>query len=358
MSLLKQNRILNDIVLAEYFNHFNNLNLKNNILPSNSINHSNTIIKRVTLKIDVSHTYHSHIIGRYGWNIQTIMMITQCHIHFPDSNLNHSLLKSNQVSISGQLNNVEKARKIIRSLLPVTLIFDVNLLQGEWLENFNFTNLCQYYEVNLTIRNKLKKLVKSVVIRTIEKNIRSLYIVWELIQELLLQYTKTCEINSRSWSNSLIYPPEKLWSGDIIQSNQQSTGIQSILNKKKKCGDKESYNKEDLGDEPDKEQVIMKSTFSSIASSHSSSSSIFHYDQFIKMNILNRNNSSNLYLIGNESNAKHSLSLEHKTIWKECKNFEESVNVHTGENCATMDNAYLLTNSKIHSKRLGYYNSM
>ncbi|TNN09263.1 Protein bicaudal C [Schistosoma japonicum] len=489
--------MLSDKVLSDYFNQFD-LDIKNNTFPSNYTNHSNTIIKRVTLKIDVSHTYHSHIIGRYGWN----------------SNLNNSLLKSNQVSISGQLENVEKARKIIRdilpitftfeipylnneilqqnqnslfiqqiqniynveiifrnhytlvhyckttisvkgltinakmtktvvhilmkryytqnidtisvnmymnmdtkhssmlnnqihpenlmklvnkttganiiyslpsaysvinsivtsnqmnkldyvsnslktneysnyylsnefiktklnfihiygnvdsvylarqlitSLLPVALIFDVNLLQGEWLENFDFTNLCQYYEVNLTIRNKLKDVVKSVVIRTIEKNIRSLYIVWELIQQLLLQYTKTYETNNPSWSNSLIYPLENLWSGDMIQSNRQSTEIQSILNRKKKHDHKENYNKENLNDKLSKEQVIMKSTFSSIASSHSSSSSsssIVHNDQFIKMNILNRNNNSNLYLIDNESNAKYSLSSEHKPYGRNVK---------------------------------------
>ncbi|KAH8869085.1 Protein bicaudal C like-B [Schistosoma japonicum] len=542
MSLLKQNRMLSDKVLSEYFNQFD-LDLKNNTFPSNYTNHSNTIIKRVTLKIDVSHTYHSHIIGRYGWSIQTIMMKTQCHIHFPDSNLNNSLLKSNQVSISGQLENVEKARKIIRdilpitftfeipylnnenlqqnqnslfiqqiqniynveiifrnhytlvhyckttisvkgltinakmtktvvhilmkryytqnidtisvnmymnmdtkhssmlnnqihpenlmklvnkttganiiyslpsaysvinsivtslpsssssstsssslltllsnqwnkldyvsnslktneysnyylsnefiktklnfihiygnvdsvylarqlitSLLPVALIFDVNLLQGEWLENFDFTNLCQYYEVNLTIRNKLKDVVKVELEVTIHKS------------------SKTYETNNPSWSNSLIYPLENLWSGDMIQLNRQSTKIQSILNKKKKHDHKENYNKENLNDKLSKEQVIMKSTFSSIASSHSSSSSsssIVHNDQFIKMNILNRNNNSNLYLIDNESNAKYSLSSEHKTIWKECKNFEETLNVYTDEKYVGLENIYSFQRKKI-----------
>ncbi|CAH8678600.1 unnamed protein product [Schistosoma rodhaini] len=443
MNLLNSNIISNDINLSKYFNRTNTI-LGSGTLSSNYNNHLNKTIKRVTLKIDVSHTNHSHIIGRYGWNIKTIMMSTQCRIHFPDSNRNSSIIKSNQVSITGQLENVEKARRIIRdflpitftfeipylnnenllinqnslviqqiqnvygveitfrnhytltpyrkttvsvkgltsnakksktvvhmlikkyyaqnmdfipvnmyinmdtkhsfmlcnqissknliklihettganvnfvssihsitnsscssssssllfnkqlnsidyfsnylnknenlnfyklnlnnhllnqsmnkklnlihiygnvdnvflarqlitNLLPVVLIFDVDIIQGEWLENFNFTNLCQYYEVNLTIRNKPKDLVKSVVIKTTEKNIRSLYVMWELIQDLLLQFTnnKICEINNSSCLNSSAFriQTQRSWSDDILKPNEESTKILSSKNKKHK----------------------------------------------------------------------------------------------------------------------------
>lgn len=53
---------------------------------------------RVTLKMDVSHTEHSHVIGKGGNNIKKVMEDTGCHIHFPDSNRNNQAEKSNQVS--------------------------------------------------------------------------------------------------------------------------------------------------------------------------------------------------------------------------------------------------------------------
>ena len=52
---------------------------------------------RITLKMDVSHTEHSHVIGKGGNNIKQVMRDTGCHIHFPDSNRNNQMEKSNQV---------------------------------------------------------------------------------------------------------------------------------------------------------------------------------------------------------------------------------------------------------------------
>ena len=53
---------------------------------------------RVTLKMDVSHTEHSHVIGKGGNNIKRVMSETGCHIHFPDSNRGNNVQeKSNQV---------------------------------------------------------------------------------------------------------------------------------------------------------------------------------------------------------------------------------------------------------------------
>ncbi|KAK2551783.1 Protein bicaudal C-like protein 1-B [Acropora cervicornis] len=82
---------------------------------------------RVTLKMDVSHTDHSHIIGKGGGNIKRVMQDTGCHIHFPDSNRGASNEKSNQVSIAGQPLGVESARQQIRDLLPLVLTFEIPL---------------------------------------------------------------------------------------------------------------------------------------------------------------------------------------------------------------------------------------
>ncbi|XP_066549052.1 protein bicaudal C homolog 1 isoform X2 [Amia ocellicauda] len=80
---------------------------------------------RVTLKMDVSHTEHSHVIGKGGNNIKKVMEDTGCHIHFPDSNRNNQAEKSNQVSIAGQPAGVEAARSRIRELLPLVLMFEL-----------------------------------------------------------------------------------------------------------------------------------------------------------------------------------------------------------------------------------------
>ncbi|CAI2735034.1 unnamed protein product [Schistosoma spindalis] len=537
MSLLNPNKISSDKALSKYFNQ-PNVTLGNGTFFSNYSDDLNKIIKHVTLKIDVSHTNHSHIIGRYGWNIKTIMMITQCRIHFPDSNRNSSIIKSNQVSISGQLENVEKARRIIRDILPITftfeipylnnenllinqnslvihqiqnvygveitfrnhykltpyskttvsvkgltinakktksvvhmlikryftqnmdfipvnmyismdtkyssmlnnqissdnlikliyettsaninfitsntsinnsylsstslsktnlshnqlnsmddfsnfsnikhnlilsklnlnshllnqyinrksnyihisgnvdnvflarqlitnllpvvLIFDVDILQGEWLENLNLTNLCKYYEVNLTIRNKPKYLVKSVVIKTREKNIRSLYIMWELIQELLLQFTKNtiCRINNPSWLSSQTYniQTQKLWLGDIPKQNEESTKILFSTDKGNILGDKED-------NKLDKEETVLKykTSFSTSASSSPSPSfSLFHHDPSVKVNLLNKNN--DLRLMGYESNAALLHSFGHNGVWNKYGDFEENIDFHADKN--------------------------
>lgn len=69
---------------------------------------------RVTMKLDVSYTDHSHIIGKGGLTIKRVMEETGCHIHFPDSNRSNHQDKSNQVSIAGEMESVERARARVR----------------------------------------------------------------------------------------------------------------------------------------------------------------------------------------------------------------------------------------------------
>lgn len=66
------------------------------------------------MKMDVSYTDHSHIIGKGGQSIKRVMEETQCHVHFPDSNRTNPTEKSNQVSISGDIEGVENARSRVR----------------------------------------------------------------------------------------------------------------------------------------------------------------------------------------------------------------------------------------------------
>lgn len=80
---------------------------------------------RVIMKIDVSYTDHSYIIGRGGNNIKRIMEETSTHIHFPDSNRSNPSEKSNQVSLCGTLEGVEKARALVRLSTPLLISFEL-----------------------------------------------------------------------------------------------------------------------------------------------------------------------------------------------------------------------------------------
>ncbi|KAL0133462.1 hypothetical protein PUN28_000894 [Cardiocondyla obscurior] len=83
---------------------------------------------RVTMKLDVSYTDHSHIIGKGGLTIKRVMEETGCHIHFPDSNRSNQQDKSNQVSIAGEMESVERARARVRNLAPLIFSFELPIM--------------------------------------------------------------------------------------------------------------------------------------------------------------------------------------------------------------------------------------
>ncbi|ALC39912.1 BicC [Drosophila busckii] len=83
---------------------------------------------RVIMKMDVSYTDHSYIIGRGGNNIKRIMDDTHTHIHFPDSNRSNPTEKSNQVSLCGTLEGVEHARALVRLSTPLLISFEMPVM--------------------------------------------------------------------------------------------------------------------------------------------------------------------------------------------------------------------------------------
>jgi len=114
---------------------------------------------RVTLKMDVAHTEHSHIIGKGGSNVRKVMEETGCHIHFPDSNRNsnNNSEKSNQVSIAGQPAGVENARGKIRALLPVVISFDITpSTQIPDPNQPNIQRIVQMYGVGVIFKQRAK----------------------------------------------------------------------------------------------------------------------------------------------------------------------------------------------------------
>ncbi|KAJ8388230.1 hypothetical protein AAFF_G00136010 [Aldrovandia affinis] len=107
---------------------------------------------RVTLKMDVSHTEHSHVIGKGGNNIKRVMEDTGCHIHFPDSNRNNQAEKSNQVSIAGQPAGVETARAKIRELLPLVLTFELPAMVQPDAGSPTVQHLCHTYNISVSFK--------------------------------------------------------------------------------------------------------------------------------------------------------------------------------------------------------------
>ncbi|XP_067908579.1 protein bicaudal C homolog 1-like isoform X2 [Heterodontus francisci] len=130
---------------------------------------------RVTLKMDVSHTEHSHVIGKGGNNIKKVMEETGCHIHFPDSNRNNQTEKSNQVSIAGQPSGVEAARGRIRELLPLVMMFDLpiaGILQPIPDPNSAMIqHLSQTYNISISFKQRSRMYGATVIIRGSQNNV-------------------------------------------------------------------------------------------------------------------------------------------------------------------------------------------
>ena len=67
-----------------------------------------------TLSMEVSFTFHSHLIGRSGQNVNRVMDETGTRIHFPDRNRIVGEYKCNNVIIRGSMANIELARTRMR----------------------------------------------------------------------------------------------------------------------------------------------------------------------------------------------------------------------------------------------------
>uniref|UniRef100_A0A4W4G1U1 SAM domain-containing protein n=1 Tax=Electrophorus electricus TaxID=8005 RepID=A0A4W4G1U1_ELEEL len=150
-----------------------------------------TKVNKVTLKMDVAHTEHSHVIGKGGGNIKKVMEDTSCHIHFPDSN-RHSATgeKSNQVSIAGPVQGVESARRHIRELQPLVLTFDLPLtLVGGVVTDAGsplVQHVAQAFGVSVTFRAQPKLCCSTCVVRGLQRNCAAVKKATCVLMELLL----------------------------------------------------------------------------------------------------------------------------------------------------------------------------
>ncbi|XP_055680364.1 protein bicaudal C [Lutzomyia longipalpis] len=147
---------------------------------------------RVTMKLDVSYTDHSFIIGKSGKIIKKIMEETQTHIHFPDSNRNNQNEKSNQVSLNGALEGVEKARALVRESAPLVLQFDLPIVAPNHpvpdSESPYIKEVQQGYEVQIAFSNKPKLHSLSVIVKGSERNCMNVKIATQLLIDKFCSY--------------------------------------------------------------------------------------------------------------------------------------------------------------------------
>ncbi|XP_026741713.1 protein bicaudal C-like isoform X2 [Trichoplusia ni] len=127
---------------------------------------------RVTMKIDVSYTDHSHIIGKGGLTIKRVMEETGCHIHFPDSNRTSAVEKSNQVSIAGDMERVERARARVRALTPLVFSFELPITHSSQplpdITSPYVLNIQDQYNVQVMLRNRAKLHANLLVVKGVQ----------------------------------------------------------------------------------------------------------------------------------------------------------------------------------------------
>uniref|UniRef100_A0A8C9RJC7 BicC family RNA binding protein 1 n=1 Tax=Scleropages formosus TaxID=113540 RepID=A0A8C9RJC7_SCLFO len=126
---------------------------------------------RVTLKMDVSHTEHSHVIGKGGNNIKKVMEDTDCHIHFPDSNRSNQAEKSNQVSIAGQPAGVEAARTKIRELIPLVLMFELPAIVQPDPNSLAVQHISQSYNISVSFKQHSRLYGITAVVKGSQSNL-------------------------------------------------------------------------------------------------------------------------------------------------------------------------------------------
>jgi protein bicaudal C len=186
---------------------------------------------RVTLKMDVPHTEHSHVIGKGGATIKKVMEETGCHIHFPDSNRSGSNEKSNQVSIAGEPAGVESARRKIRALLPIVLSFDLPKTgvarPNPDINSPPIQRLIQTYNISVQFRPRPRGQPTLVPVRGTQQNVTGLKDgITCLMQHLTGQIGATLPVTC----NLEVAPQHQQVLSKAIRHIQNQTGARITLN--------------------------------------------------------------------------------------------------------------------------------
>lgn len=78
------------------------------------------------MSMEISPHHHPTVLGTKHANLKAIMQYTNCQIMFPDAqDPNIPSLKKSSVTITGNINNIYKARQLLMGSLPLVVIFDL-----------------------------------------------------------------------------------------------------------------------------------------------------------------------------------------------------------------------------------------
>ncbi|CAH0720506.1 unnamed protein product, partial [Brenthis ino] len=109
---------------------------------------------------------------RGGLTIKRVMEETGCHIHFPDSNRTSTQEKSNQVSIAGDMERVERARARVRALTPLVFCFELPIVApSQPLPDINspyVQQIQEQYNVQVMLRNRPKLHANLLVVKGVQ----------------------------------------------------------------------------------------------------------------------------------------------------------------------------------------------
>lgn len=78
------------------------------------------------MSMEISPHHHPIVLAKNHTNLKAIMQYTSCQIMFPDAqDPNIPNLKKSNVTITGSINNIYKARQLLMGSLPLIIIFDL-----------------------------------------------------------------------------------------------------------------------------------------------------------------------------------------------------------------------------------------
>uniref|UniRef100_A0A2A4J394 SAM domain-containing protein n=1 Tax=Heliothis virescens TaxID=7102 RepID=A0A2A4J394_HELVI len=102
---------------------------------------------------------------------------TGCHIHFPDSNRTSTVEKSNQVSIAGDMERVERARARVRSLTPLVFCFELPIVPSTQplpdITSPYVQNIQDQYNVQVMLRNRPKLHANLLVVKGVQWEVQA-----------------------------------------------------------------------------------------------------------------------------------------------------------------------------------------
>lgn len=110
---------------------------------------------------------------------------------FPDAmDPNIPNLKKSNVNISGNINNIYRARQLLIGSLPLMIIFDLpeectTLRTRQDQVMAIMTN----FEVSISIREKAKQNARACVVKGVEKNAGKYYILFLYLEGYMIKHT-------------------------------------------------------------------------------------------------------------------------------------------------------------------------